>query len=101
MSVNIPEAEGSKIRASLIFDEVIVPVFCDPEEIFECDANDCALELFNVCIKDVIKLSAKSISIDTIKFLKGGKVIVYVVDGKKLYLCAHRIQEDVLKLCKT
>jgi hypothetical protein len=99
--INIPEVEGGKVKSLLIFGENITPVLCDPEEILECDTSECALELFNTCIKGVIKVQAKNISIETIKLIKGGKVIVYVVDNEKYYLCVHSIQGDALKLCKS
>ncbi len=101
MTVNIPEAEGSKTKTLLIFNETVIQLFCDPEEVFECDANDCALELFNLCVKNFVNIPIKNVIVKAIKLLKGGKVIVYSVDDKRYYLCAHRIQGDIIELCKS
>lgn len=100
MSKNIPEVEGAGFRTELIVDNNVFNVYCDPDEILECNDDACALDIYNTCLVDVISIGVEKVRVDAIKFAKGGKIIVYDVSDKKYCLCVHRYEISGIEMCR-
>ncbi|MEM0026425.1 MAG: hypothetical protein QXT53_00625 [Ignisphaera sp.] len=100
MSKNVPEVEGAGFRTELVTDNSVFNVYCDPDEILECSDNVCALDIYNTCLADVTNVGIEQVRVDAIKFVKGGKIIIYDANNKKYCLCVHRYEISGIELCK-
>ncbi|MDK6029480.1 hypothetical protein QPL79_08900 [Ignisphaera sp. 4213-co] len=97
---NIPEAEGASLKTELITRDSVYAVYCDPEEILECNDYACALEIYSTCLADVTGIDINNIRVETIKFVRKGKVIVYAANNNRYCLCVHRYDISGIELCE-
>lgn len=96
---NVPEAEGHALRVSLVLGGVAKTLYCDPEEVQGCEDAECALEVLLTCSGEQIAL--RHIKVLGFAVVRGGKVILYEIDGEKACLCAHRPGLDPEALCRS
>lgn len=95
---NLPEAETSFLRATIVYKNKEKPLVCDIYDLLECESSECALELFDLYIQEEIGVTKRSL----IGFndVRGGKIFIYKVDNEVLCLCIHRVDINCLSICR-
>lgn len=95
---NLPEPEAAAMDVLLVVDSNVFNIYCDADEVLECEEERCAIELYNSCVESFIRGSI--IEVKHIGYIKSGKMIVYSIDGRRvcLYVCRRGI--DVASICK-
>jgi len=96
---NIPEPEAPIFKATLIYKDLVYDVSCNIYDFLDCEANDCALDLFESYIQKYVEKEHRGII--TIENIRGGKIFVYSVNGSTVCLCIHRAEIDCAKICKS
>ncbi len=96
---NLPEAEGIPLKVTVI-NGIRKEIFCDVDELIDCDDTECAMEIFDLYIRPILPFSVTRYSISNISVVKGGKIFVYNVDDKRMCLAIHRIDIDPSSLCR-
>ncbi|MEM0152924.1 MAG: hypothetical protein QXJ56_04275 [Ignisphaera sp.] len=94
---NLPEAEVATTDVLIVVDTSIYSIYCDVDEILSCEEERCAKELYSNCIEALIE--GTNIEVKHIGYVRGGKIVVYKVDGKPVCLCVCRRGVDTISLC--
>lgn len=95
---NLPEPEASFLKVTLVYKERTAIVLCDIYDFLDCDAVECALELFDSYIQRYVNASERKIVL--ISNTKGGKLFVYEVDGRNVCVCVHKADIDCMNICR-
>jgi len=96
---NLPEAEGIPLKVTVI-DGIRREIFCDVDELIDCDEYECAIEIFDLYIRPILPFPITRYSVSNISVVRGGKIFVYNVDDRRICLAIHRIDMDPDTLCR-
>jgi hypothetical protein len=95
---NLPEAETSFLKTTIVYRDQEKPLVCDIDDFLDCETSECALELFDLYIKEELEVVNRVLIgfYDT----KGGKIFIYRVDDEILCLCIHRVDVSCKAMCR-
>lgn len=96
---NLPEAETSFLKITMVYKGREKPLVCDINDFLECESSECALELFDLYVKEYVNVNERRFV--GLNNIRGGKVFIYEVDNEVLCLCVHRAEVRCLPMCKS